>query len=78
MYIKLYILQLKKLKLAAKNATEVTLMLSSNMIGNFIDDTSFRHKLLVTDRHVSKARKTIVNNSSGNVKLSKTHLSKIV
>ena len=44
------------------------------MIGN--NETSFPHKLLLTDRQVSSLRKTFTNNSSADIKLSKTQLSK--
>ena len=59
------------------NGTEVTLNLSSNVIGGSNDETNIWHKLL-TDRQVSRAHKAFVNNSSANIKLSKTQLSKIV
>ena len=70
--IKLFISQLNKLKLAVKNATEIALNLSSNMIGNSNDETNFLHNLLLTDKYVSKLRKTFANNSADNIKLSKT------
>ena len=35
------------------------------------------HKLSLTNTHVSRLRKTFANNSSANVKLSKTQLRKI-
>ena len=54
--------QLKKLKLAAKNATGITLRISLNMIG--IDETNFLHKLLLTDKQVSNICKSFENNSS--------------
>ena len=40
--------QLKKLKSAIKNETEVVLRLSSYMIGN--NENNFPHKLLLTNR----------------------------
>ena len=46
--IKLSNSQLDKLKPAIKNGTEVTSNLSSNLIGNFNDETNFPHKLLLT------------------------------
>ena len=52
--IKLSNSQLNKLKFAIKNETEVTLNLSSNLIGNFRDATNFPHQLLLTDTQVSK------------------------
>ena len=45
-FIKLSNSQLNKLKSAVKNATEVTLKLSSSMIGDSNDKNSFPHKLL--------------------------------
>ena len=41
--------QLDKLKSAIKNATEVTLILSLNMIDDSNDKTNFLHKLLLTN-----------------------------
>ena len=38
--------QLNELKSGMKNGTQVTLNLSSGMIGNSIDGTNFPHKLL--------------------------------
>ena len=76
--VKLSNLQLNKLKSAIKNSTEVTLKLSSNMIGESNDATNFPYELLLTDRQVSKLRNAFGNKSSANVKLSKTYLSKIV
>ena len=48
------------------------------MIGNSDDETNFPHKLLLTNRQVKNLRKVFANNLSNNIKLSKTHLSKIV
>ena len=70
--VKLSNLQLNKLKSATKNETEVVLRLSSNMIGN--NETNFPHELLLTDRQVSNLRKSFANNSSADIKLSKTQL----
>ena len=42
------------------------------------DVTNFSHKLLPTNKQVSKLRETFPNISSADVKLSKTQLSKIV
>ena len=50
--------------------------LSSNIIGNSYDETNFLHKLLLTDRQVANLRKVFTNNSSTDIKLSKTQLSK--
>ena len=67
-----------KLKSGIKNGTEVTLNLSSNVIGEFSDKTNFPQNLLSTDRQVSRLRIAFVNNLSANMKLSKAHLSKMV
>ena len=46
-------LQLNKLKSIIKNGAQLTLNLSSNVIGNSNDKNDFRHKLLLTDTQVS-------------------------
>ena len=69
--------QLNKLKSAIKNGTEVTLILSSTLIGNSNDETNFPHKLLLTNAQVSKIRKAFANGVSANIKFSKTQLYKI-
>ena len=69
--------QLNKLKSGIKNGTEVALNLSSNEIGNSYDETNFLHKLYLTNIQVSRLRKAFPNNSSANIKLSKTKLNKI-
>ena len=74
--VKLSNSQLNKLKSSTKNETEVVLRLSSNMIGN--NKTNFPHQLLLTDRQVSNLRKSFANNSSADIKLSKTQLSKMI
>ena len=63
--------QLNKLKLGPKNGTEVSLKLSSNVIGNSNDANNFLHKLFLTNTQVSKLRKTFANNFSANINLSK-------
>ena len=68
---------LNKLKSGIKNGTEVTLKISSNVVGDSNDESNFPHKLLLTNTQVSKLRKTFPNNSSANKKLSKTQLHKI-
>ena len=70
--------QLNKLKAAIKNATEVVLRLSSNMIGDSNDKINFSHELLLRDRQVSSIRKVFSNNSSANIKFSKAQLSKMI
>ena len=74
--IKLSNSQLNKFKSVIKNETEVVSRLSSNMIGD--NETNFLRKLLLTNRHVSNLRKTFANNSSTDIKLSKTQLSKMI
>ena len=46
------------------------------MIGN--NENNFSHELLLTDRQVSNLCKSFANNSSADVKLSKTQLSKMI
>ena len=70
--------QLNKLKAAIKNQTDAVIRLSPNMIGDSNDKTNFPHELLLTDRQVSSIRKAFANNSSINIKFSKTHLSKMI
>ena len=48
------------------------------MIGNSDDETNFPHKLLLTNRQVGNLRKAFANNTSTDVKLSKTPLSKMI
>ena len=76
--VKLSNSKLNKLKSAIKNETEVVLRLSPNMIGNSNDETKFLHKLLLTDRQVLSIRKSFADNSSADIKFSKTQLSKMV
>ena len=61
-----------------KNATELTLNLSSNMVGDPNDETNFSHKLLLINTQNSKNCKVFANGSSTNMKYSKTQLSYIV
>ena len=69
--------QLNKLKSGTKNYTEVTLKISSNVVGDSDDKNNFTHKLLLTNTQVSKLRKVFENVSSANIKLAKTQLHKI-
>ena len=64
--------QLSKLKSGIKNGTEVTLNLSSNFTRKFNNETNFSHQILLTDTEVLKICKAFANNSSANIKLSKT------
>ena len=70
--VKLSNSQLNKLQSAIKNETEVVLRLSSNMARNSDDEINFLHKLLLTNRQVANLRQAFANNTSANVKLSKT------
>ena len=51
--------------------------LSSNVVGDSNDENNFLHKLLLTNTQVSKLCKAFANNTSANIKLSKTQLHKI-
>ena len=75
--VKLSNLQLNKLKSGVKNGTEVTLKLSSNVVGVSNDRNNFPHEFVLTNTQVSKLRKTVANNSSANINLSKTRSHKI-
>ena len=65
--VKLSNLQLNKLKSGIKNGTEVTLKLSSNVVGDN-NENNFPHKLLLTNTQFSKLRNTFENNSSAHMK----------
>ena len=66
--------QLNKLKSGIKNSIGVTINLSSNMIGDFNDETYFSHKLLLTATQVLRVYKIFENGLSANIKLLKTQL----
>ena len=70
--------QLNELKSAIKNETDVVIRLSPNMIGDSNDKTNFSHELLLTNRQVSSICKAFANDSSIDIKSSKTQLSKII
>ena len=76
--VKLSNSQPSKLSSAIKNKTDVVLRLSANMIGNSDDKVNFPHELLLTNRQVANLRKAFANNSSTDIKLSKTQLSKMI
>ena len=76
--VKLSNSQLNKLKSSIKNKTDVVLRISSNMVGNSNDNTNFRHELLLTNRQVANIRKAFAKNTSTDIKLSKTQLSKMI
>ena len=48
------------------------------MIGNSDDEANFPNELLLTNRQVANLRKAFANNSSTDIKLSKTQLSKMI
>ena len=48
------------------------------MVGNSNDKNNFPHELLLTNRQVSNIHKAFANNSSADIKLSKTQLSKMI
>ena len=66
--------QLNKLKAAVKNENDGIIRLSPNMIGDSNDKGNFSHELLLTDRQVSSIRIAFANNSSIDIKFSKTQL----
>ena len=72
--VKLSNSKINKLKSGTKNDTEMTL---SNVVDDSNDENNFPHRLLLTNTQVSKLRKAFSNNSSANIKLSKTQLHKI-
>ena len=54
------------MKPGINSGTEVTLNLSSNVIGESNDETNFPHKSLLTDKQVSRLHKAFLNNLSVN------------
>ena len=74
--VKLSHLNLIKLKLGIKNATEITLQLSSNVAGYSNDENSFLHKLVLNNAQVAMRYKAFGNGPSAYTKLSKRHLHK--
>ena len=76
--VKLSNSQLSKLKSSIKNETDVVLRISSNMVGNSNDNTNFPHELLLKNRQVANIRKGFAKNTSTDIKLSKTQLSKMI
>ena len=67
--VKLSNSQLKTLKLGIKNGAEVTLKISSNVVGDYNDENNFPHKLLLTNTQISRLRKAFAKNYSANIKL---------
>ena len=75
--VKLSNSQINKLKSIIKNNTKVTLKISSNIIGDSNDENNFLHKFLLPNTQVLRLCKVFANNSSANIKLSKTQLHNI-
>ena len=75
--VKLSNLQLNKLKSGTKDGNEITLEISSNVIGDSNDGNNFAYNLFLTNTQFWKLLKTFANNSSANIKLSATQLCKI-
>ena len=48
------------------------------MVGNSNDNTNFPHELLLTNRQFASIRKAFAKNTSTDIKLSKTQLSKVI
>ena len=48
------------------------------MVGNSNDNTNFPHELLLTNRQVENIRQAFIKNTSIDIKLSKTQLSKMI
>ena len=69
---------LSKLKSAIKNENDVVLRLSSTMVSNANDNTNFPNELLLNNRQVANIRKDFAKNTSIDIKLSKTQLSKMI
>ena len=58
--VKLSNSQLSYLKSAIKNENDVVLRMSSNMVGNSNDNSSFPHELLLTNRQIENIRKFLL------------------
>ena len=70
--------KINKLKSGIKNNTQVTINLPSNVIGESNDETNCPYELFLTIVQVSEICKALANGSSGNIKFSKTQLSKMI
>ena len=69
--VKLFYSKLNKLKSGIINGTQLTINLSSNVIGHANGETNFSHKLLLTNTEVSNILKAFANGSTANTKVSK-------
>ena len=76
--VKLSTSRVNKLKSAITNQNKVVIRLSPSLIGDSNENTNFPHELLLKDRQVSSIRKAFANNSSVDIKFSKTQLSKMI
>ena len=74
--VKLSDSRLDKLKAAAKNAIGGILWLSPDTIS--INENNFPHNLLLTDKQVKSLHKAFANNSSKDIKLLETQISKTI
>ena len=72
--IKLSNSQLNKVKSGIKNSTELSLKISSGVVGDSNDENNFMHKLLLTNTQVSEILIDFANGSSANTKLWKNQL----
>ena len=72
--VKLADTQLKKLKTAVRNKTGTTLRISLKMF----NEHNLPHELLLTTREKTKLRNGFNSNMSTDLKLSKSHISKII
>ena len=52
-------LQINKLKLGKNNGTELTLKISSSIVGDSNDENNYQHKLLLINTQVFKLRKPL-------------------
>ena len=55
-------------KCSIKNGTELTLNLSSNVVGDTNDETNFTHKSSWTNRQVMRLCGAFINGLSANIK----------
>ena len=77
--VKLSNSQLNKLKSSIKNETDVVLRISSNMVTNSNDNNNFQiFKIQYSNFQVANIRKDFAKNTSIDIKLSKTQLSKMI
>ena len=69
--------QFNKFKFEIKNGTEVTLKVSSNIVGDSNNENDFPRKLLLNNTQVLKLWIAFANKPSANIKLLKAQLHKI-